>query len=254
MNDTAFIVGGGPSLYGFDFRRLRGHDNITVNDSVFFAPDPVAWISMDYTWLLKNGVEYGKIQGRKDAAFFNKKMKRFFLVAFGGERLGWTENGIIDREKNVKYDLRPFDRVIHTSGYGGLGYSFDDFRSGSDSGFAAIQLAVVLGYRQIYLLGMDFKVVDTGRQSSSDVGPVIRTVHGMYRPLVPSIRLEARTHFHTKTSKDRAAALQKKLDEFMIPYPKMLSEAAAAGIRIFSCSKISKLNEFVQYVDVGTLV
>ena len=40
MNDSVFIVGGGPSLKNFDFNFLKGKDVIAVNKAVFGVPDP----------------------------------------------------------------------------------------------------------------------------------------------------------------------------------------------------------------------
>ena len=255
MREKVFIVGGGPSLYGFNFNRLKDHDTIVVNDSVFCTPQPTYFVTMDYTWTLKHDIKYGKISCQNDTAFFNPSMKRFFLVSFGGDRLGITKYGIIDRVKGVSYDLRIFDVVIHTSGYGGFGGSFGDFRSGSDSGYAAIQLAAALGYKDIYLLGLDFVVEDMSScVPIQSPGATIRTGHKAGASIVSSIRLESRTHFHAKTSRARGKELQAKLDEFLGPYPGMLLEARNAGFHITSCSKISKLNKWIPYVDVGALV
>lgn len=251
MKDKVYIVGGGPSLYGFDFRRLINHDTIVVNNSVFCVPNPTYFITMDYTFLIKNGIQYGKITGRKDTAFFNHNMRRYFLVAFGGSRLGKTDYGVEDKEKGVKYDLRSFDQVIYANAYGGYGGTFDDFRSGSDSGYAAIQLAGTLGYKRICLLGLDFDVQDIAQTVVSTPGATIRTAHGMYRPLITSVKLESRTHFHTKTSKSRGIELKQKLAEFLGPYPEMLRQMQAAGITVISCSPISKLNQLIPFSDVG---
>jgi len=254
MREKVLVVGGGPSLFGFDFNRLRNHDTIVVNDSVFCTPSPTYFITMDYTWLFKHHIQYGKIQGQKDTAFFNRNMRRFFLVSFGGDRLGIIEHGVEDKLHGVKYDLRPFDRVIYTSGYGGFGGTFDNFRSGSDSGYAAIQLAAALGYKQICLLGLDFAVEDATSTITGMPGATVRTTHGMYRPLTTAVKLETRTHFHTKAPRSRGNELKAKLDEFLTPYPEMLAQAHASGLTILSCSKISKLNRWIPYAEIGKVL
>lgn len=253
MRDCVFIVGGGPSLTSFDFNRLRNRDTIVVNDSVFHTPNPVAWISMDYTWMLKHDIKYGKVANRKDTAFFNRDMKRYFLVSFGGERLRRIENGIEDVEKGVKYDLRLFDRVVYASAYGGFGGTFEDFRTGSDSGYAAVQLAAALGYKCIYLLGLDFVVEDTTKTMPMP-GPIVRLSHGIHRlQQAASIKLETRTHFHTVASRSIGNGLASKLREFITPYPEMLKQAQSAGLKIVSCSRISKLNQWIPFQDLNDL-
>jgi hypothetical protein len=102
-----------------------------------------------------------------------------------------------------------------------MGKTFEDFHCGSDSGFAALQLAVILGYERIYLLGFDFCTSGT-----------ITHYHDDYKSFPPS------------------EDYQKKLDEFMISYPLALQELRERGIQVISSSPISKLNEYILYQDV----
>lgn len=269
LRERVFIVAGGPSLYGFDFHRLANQDTIVVNDSVFCVPNPNYFVTMDFTWTLKKNIHYGKRVDQRDEAFFAKDLQRYFVVGFRGDRLGRTEHGIIDKKRGVTYDLRLFDIVVYSSGYGGLGGSFDDFRCGSDSGYSTIQLAVALGYKQIYLLGMDFSVVEDNtnmrsskitRSRSRIAGKVNRSIAGkVNRSIVGGAvhcrALETRTHFHSKKSRALGNELKIKLEEFLTPYPQMFSDAAGiAGLVITSCSNISRLNKWIPYVNVDTLV
>ena len=48
-----FVVGGGPSLNGFDFTQLNGYDTIAVNKSVEFIQNPTHFITTDYSYFLK---------------------------------------------------------------------------------------------------------------------------------------------------------------------------------------------------------
>lgn len=48
--ETCFIVCGGPSLRGFDFKRLRGRKVIAVNSSIFSAPFADALVFGDGRW------------------------------------------------------------------------------------------------------------------------------------------------------------------------------------------------------------
>jgi hypothetical protein len=45
--DTCFIIGGGPSLEGFDWSRLEGYKVLGINKSFLHYPTPVN-IALDY--------------------------------------------------------------------------------------------------------------------------------------------------------------------------------------------------------------
>jgi len=223
-----FVVGGGPSLTGFDFSLLRNKDTITVNNSVFDVPDPNYFITMDYTWLTKNRIRYGKCVTSKDRKFMSDSIHKVFVVAFGGDRCIKTGIGVIDRKFDLEYDLRVFDQVVYSSRYGGIGLTFDDFRTGSDSGYSALQLAVVLGYKKIYLLGMDFTV---GEGCANQI------------------------HYYQSIDSVASERFRKKLDEFMIPYPKAFEDIARrTDIEVFSCSPISRLNQYIPYIPVDEVL
>ena len=49
INDVCFIVGGGPSLTGFDFSQLNGYDVIAVNKAVEYVHNPKYFITCDYS-------------------------------------------------------------------------------------------------------------------------------------------------------------------------------------------------------------
>ena len=58
-NETIFIIGGGPSLKGFDFRTLSGKRTIAINKALLYMTDPDAVYWTDgrfYTWF-KNEVD-----------------------------------------------------------------------------------------------------------------------------------------------------------------------------------------------------
>lgn len=60
--ETCFIVGGGPSLVGFDFEKLRGRNVIAVNSSVFSVPFAQFCFFGDDRWGQENSPrlkEYG---------------------------------------------------------------------------------------------------------------------------------------------------------------------------------------------------
>lgn len=129
------IVGGGPSLTGFDFNRLRGHKVIAVNAAGYDVP-----------WA--------------DVLMFQD---REFL------RLHW---GLIEswRQRVVTLErLRPAcQREIETFEVRDQpDFKGDALKYGPSTGHLAISLAISLGAKRIVLLGYDCRSVD-GRSHYHD--------------------------------------------------------------------------------------
>ena len=219
MDKEVYIVGGGPSLIGFDFHRLNGLDVIAVNQSIFYISmlaNKIHFITMDSTWMAKNNLDDSHSALRK--IFLQPEIERWF--AFGHLSPQIMEANALQYYNTVdgtEYNLMDFNHVLFPcGGYGGLCHDFTDFRVGSDSGFSAIQLAVALGYTRINLLGMDFHISHYGR-----------------------------SHFHQDYPTQDG--FQTKLDTFLLPYPEMLGQAFARGIQIISRSAVSRLNGWIHY-------
>lgn len=226
MTEPCFIVGGGPSLDGFDYQLLNDKHVIAVNQAIFKLPNANHFITMDYTWLQNSRVMCGnqitQVQGQ---AFLRHPAEKIFVLAFFEPRLEvLSPSRFIDHQYDMTYDLSMFNRVVRVSGYGGVGFCWDDFRAGSDSGYAALQLAVILGYKVIYLLGFDFCVSGVTTHGHSD-----------YCPRDP-------------------VAFDYRLQEYLIPYPQAFDSLRAKGIQVLSGSHISRLNRHILYVDVRYLL
>lgn len=125
-DEVVYIVGGGPSLKGFNWDRLSGKNVIAINRAYEVLPnaDVLYWTdSRFYRWY------------RKD------------INNFKGMKV--TCRPIVDKPSDVillkannsfNIDTRP-EFLSH----------------GNNSGYAAINLAVKLGAKKIYLLGYDMK-------------------------------------------------------------------------------------------------
>ncbi len=147
-----FIVGCGPSLRGFDFSRLNGLNVICANSAIFDCPQASHLITIDQTW-----VKY-KIDQQRLA---KHNCKKWFVCNLGSGVLVKREDGrVVDQRNGIIYDFELFDEVIYSDYPVGLGVQFTDFRSGNNSGYCAFQLALLLGYDRIRLLGIDLKAVD----------------------------------------------------------------------------------------------
>lgn len=213
-----FIIGGGPSLKGMDFDQLYGRDTIAVNHSFFDIKNPTYFITMDYFWLTKAGVQCHSTNWPHRHQFEATPTKKFFILGFSPPRLEYQGYKLfLDTEYNKLYDLGLFDEIIVASGYGGIGTWCGDFRCGSDSGYTALQLAVVLGYKKIYLLGMDFVIQ-----------------HGQ-------------THYRNDCLKN-PKLYEPKLNEFVTPYTRAFEDINnKTDCEVICCSDISRLKEYIPY-------
>jgi len=257
---SIFVVGGGPSLSGFDFRPLSRKNTIVVNSSIFFVPNPDYFITMDFTWFGKNGIQYDSLGEGNKKTYRLSKAKKFFVVAYDKGRFVHTPNGVLDTRFDLNYDLRVVDEVIHSTSYGGVGKSLQDFHCGSDSGYSGIQLAVALGYTKIYLLGMDFDITSSDNRtpnpttiSSSEVS-LLRSP-GSRTTRVSKISIRKDSHFFKKMNPFELKNFKKKLDEYLIPYPSLFKEISEkTPSQIFSCSSSSRLNRYIDYIPFSKAI
>lgn len=132
-----FIIGGGPSLKGFDFARLAGELVIGVNRS-FEVIDPTIQVSIDDRFIgwAQTG-HFGAIALRK---WQNMTAAKAFI------HYSWTK-------------LVPLDHYfVPCNRAEGFGWDIDKLGHMSNSGYSALNVACCLGASDIYLLGFDMQV------------------------------------------------------------------------------------------------
>jgi hypothetical protein len=146
--DICFVVGGGPSLGGFDFTQLNGFDTIAVNKAAEYIPNPTYFITTDYTYFTKASLPIEQIKQKTKYTYFVANMTHGYMS---------YENGlVVDTRINFTYkDLYQYTNVIESNKNTGFGSSLAEFSNGNNSGHCGIQLALLLGYKKIYLLGFD---------------------------------------------------------------------------------------------------
>jgi hypothetical protein len=127
-NATVAILATGPSLTVDDVDRVRGKmPVIAINDAHILAPWADVLYSSDRTWW----------------PFYKG------VPSFAGQKFGiGSAPG-----KNNSFHTLPDVRVLKNTGYTGLDLEPSGLRNGSNSGYAAINLAVHLGAKTILLLG-----------------------------------------------------------------------------------------------------
>jgi hypothetical protein len=132
MSDICYVIASGPSLIGFDFDALPAGFRIGANRSGWLAKcDAICTI---------------------DRNFHRRERER--LIEFGRNAHVALSDGAVEPLPGVTYwaYAPALEGVALTPGT----------LSGSNSGFASLNLAIQLGYKDIALLGFDFKW-DAGR-------------------------------------------------------------------------------------------
>ena len=203
---TVYIIGGGPSLKGFPFQKLKGLNTIAVNMSALDVPEPTFSITAD-----------SRIFRKLCEGFFDRVSTSWVLVTNPEHAsMKWRDGKFIHERSGYVYDLFKPNIVIRNAGTDGIGFTFDQFKTGYNSGFCAFQLAVLLGYQKICLLGFDLNP----KGGSS--------------------------HYHNKYS--GANIPKDQLDRYYNNFVKALdSIQRETNIEVVSCSKESRLNNNIVY-------
>lgn len=135
----AVCVASGPSMIGFDYSKIGGMKSIGVNrEFEFFDPTIMLWADTNfYRWLMKG--EYGQEALKKFREF--KNYKAWLLSC----ELG-IDDGIfaIPMCRDYVYSLNNFSMNLS-----------EGICHGNNTGYAALNLAYLLGASPIYLLGYD---------------------------------------------------------------------------------------------------
>ena len=151
-----FIIGGGPSAGKVKLADLKDEDTICVNAAVNFVPNPTYFITMDYSYF-----DPKRKINTVDEVIKKSQYSYFILNTNGGNsNMKVIDGNVTDVRHNFVYkDLDKFNRVIPSETLEtlntGFGLTVDNFSHGNNSGFCAIQLAILLGYEEIYLIGYD---------------------------------------------------------------------------------------------------
>jgi hypothetical protein len=147
-----FIIGGGPSLLDFDFSILKDEDTICVNKAIEHITNPTYFLTMDYTFFSKTKLSIDDIS--------KKAKSSHFVVNASNLCIQYIDGVFTDTRSNFKYDnLNKLTSIIVSNdvinNVTGFGLTLNNFANGQNSGFSAVQFAILAGYTEIYLLGFD---------------------------------------------------------------------------------------------------
>lgn len=136
---------------------------------------------------------------------------------YNSRRVGSVDQGIFLVKGNMRNDSGSL-----------LSETFSkEISAWNNSGVWALRLAYIFGLNPIYLIGMDVVRQDD----------------------------KGNTHFHLDYNIKRVKAVSnKRYDNFFLAWMRTISLLKKKNIRIFSCSKISRLNTLIPYVDVREIV
>lgn len=157
-NETVYIVGGGPSLSNFDWKRLEGKKVIAINRAFEVLPnaDVLYWTDSRF-W-----------------KWYSNEIKKF---------------------KGLKVTCRPYNPisydVILLKAVNSKPYESDPshISHGNNSGYGAINLAVKLGAKKIYLLGYDME--SDVNKTHWHTGYDAKHNHGIYTKMIQSFSVLA---------------------------------------------------------------
>lgn len=139
-DETCFILGGGPSLKGFDFNLIKDFKTIGVNKSFIKFPTTVNY-AMDIRF-------YDMVTYAKDTKW--KGLHQQWL-AYTGVKL------FLKRSTKSQFDSSVY--IVNHLVAKALSFDLQQgIYGGNNSGFGALMLAIALGCKKIGLLGFDMKV------------------------------------------------------------------------------------------------
>jgi len=218
MRKECFVIGGGSSLSSFNWNSLTYKDTIVSNAAIFYVPKPKYFVTVDYTF-------YTKLNETDRDIFDNIGTTKIFIADMSEGTPLIEENGrILDPRWNLVYKLNPYDMVVKAKYKQGFSYEFSQFCTGINSGYCALQTAIALGYKKIYLLGID-------------------------------LNAPTETHFHNKYKNKEATDFRSKLDRYYNYFESGLRQLKQENqVEVINCSESSRLANLIPTVSLETVL
>lgn len=192
QNATAVCVAAGPSLTKADVDHVRGRAKvIVVNRSLEIAPWADVWYACDarfFKWVARGEGDWKSVKAVADAYHGPT-----FSLALESKR--W----------------RPDVKVLGKGSTQGLSLDPAKLCLGGNSGYQALNLAVLLGATRILLLGYDMGVNSKGKQ-----------------------------HWHA----DHPNTMRSPYQTFLNNFPTIVAPLKTAGIEVVNCSRDTRLTCF----------
>lgn len=233
--DTVFIIGSGPSLNKLDVSKLADYDTISLNRQYIAYSD---WGFIPTYYLIIDPQLIKTIYGDVERLIRDEKdIKKFFIMKHGYNGMdSW-----IERMKSQNKD-RVFGMTIGADEKLSIIRPFSDDRRMSfvgNAGACAVEVAMLLGYKRVVLLGIDAHYVD--RNESIKANKDLSHFHPNY--------------FDVNTFKEGRNQGPHNQDSGT-KYWKMFSEQQKniPNFEVISSSPSSPINEFLEYVEFEDLI
>ena len=201
-----FIIGGGESLKGFDFSRLDGELTIGINRSYEFFDSTLLYM-MDLLYQDKI------VKGEMDRHTRVESKKKF--QNFKGTKIMLCPVSPYPIDSSIHLIRRIEKRYVSLDIWEGI-------FGGSNSGFGALMLAIVMGASPIYLLGFDMKCGDF-------------------------------THWHNGYPGQNSFDQNKKNESFRLLFEEFAPVLEKIGFKIINLNKDSALNCF-EFGDINEVL
>jgi len=201
--NRVFIIGGGPSVKNLDLSLLKEEDTICVNAAVNYVPNPTYFITMDYSYFNPQ---------RKNNTIdevINIAKLSYFVVNTSNQYIKTLNGKITDTRRNHVYQgLEKFTGILYSNisdnHHSGFSLNDNEFVNGENSGFCALQLAIKLGYDEIYLLGFDLGLGAKGdthfHSRYGNTSNIKNKIEEYKKSLLSSIKKYAKSKLSPKSS------------------------------------------------------
>jgi hypothetical protein len=147
MKNTLIILGNGPSLRGMDFSLFKNYDTFGLNTSyrVYDKMNfyPTYYGSFDYKINENCKLDF------QDMIDNMEQIQKFFFIGICSKKQNLYDVKYINNNKFQKINF------INTSNFNKISDNFDNFFNAGNSGANALQVGIMLGYKNIILLGCD---------------------------------------------------------------------------------------------------
>jgi len=204
-SDKCVIICGGESVGNIDLVKLTGCKIVTVNRGFETCPHADIVYCMDMP--LYDGIHNGTLTKHVG---YDIRAK---WLAFEGKKVFIApKNGFELRNGDIVYLVRRLKHK-HVSTSIGLG-----IYPGGNSAFGAMMLAIALGCRTIYFIGLE-------------------------------LRADTQTHYHNGYPGQQLQRFREKLVKYQIEFEEFADKIKQAGVTVYNTSKTSVLSCF-EYRDV----
>lgn len=143
-DETVFCIASGPSSKGMDLSGLRGRPVIVVNDNYVRCPWAPILYFCDWKWW----------RWHEDRPAFK---------AFAGLKVT-LDTRVVERDPTIKWLRNADSGAYGDDGRNGLSLELGSVKTGRNSGYQAMNLAIQLGAKRLVLIGYDMKLGPNGEE------------------------------------------------------------------------------------------